>query len=148
RRGRGARRRRRPAGVDAAAPARASAARRGVTDVALDDVRSRVHARLVIERPAVRLRDRVHELVCEEAPLLGPDAMSRVAAAVMAEAVGLGALEPLLADIAVTDVMVNGPGPVWIERDGRLSRTAIELDRAAIDHLVEKIVAPLGLRVD
>ena len=36
---------------------------------------------------------------------------------------GLGPLEPLLADPAVTEVMVNGPGPVWVERDGCLART-------------------------
>ena len=45
-----------------------------------------------------------------------------VAAAVAARATGLGPLEPLLADAAVTEVMVNGRGPVWVERAGRLAR--------------------------
>jgi pilus assembly protein CpaF len=44
--------------------------------------------------------------------------------------------------------MVNGPGAVWIERDGRLARTGVMLDRPAIEHLVERIVGPLGLRAD
>ena len=54
----------------------------------------------------------------------------------------------MLADAAVTEVMVNGPGPVWIERAGRLERTDLTLDQPAIEHLIEKVVAPLGLRVD
>jgi pilus assembly protein CpaF len=44
--------------------------------------------------------------------------------------------------------MVNGPGPVWVERRGRLIETPVELDRAQIDLLVERIVAPLGRRAD
>jgi len=44
--------------------------------------------------------------------------------------------------------MVNGPGRVWVERDGRLERVAVALDTAAIEHLIEKVVAPLGLRID
>ena len=61
---------------------------------------------------------------------------------------GLGPLEPLLADPTVTEVMVNGPGPVWIERDGRLERVDVALDNATIGLLIERVVGPLGLRVD
>jgi pilus assembly protein CpaF len=61
----------------------------------------------------------------------------------------LGPLRPLLADLAVSEVMVNGPGrPVWIERAGVLECTGLVLDRAAVDLAVERIAAPLGLRVD
>src|SRR5206468_5342087 len=56
--------------------------------------------------------------------------------------------EPLLADPAVTEIMVNGPGRVWVERNGALARVPVDLDAAAIEHLIEKVVAPLGLRVD
>jgi pilus assembly protein CpaF len=61
---------------------------------------------------------------------------------------GLGVLESLLADGDVSDVMVNGPGPVWVERRGALEELPIRLDRVTIDLLVERIVGPLGLRVD
>ena len=61
---------------------------------------------------------------------------------------GLGPLEALLDDPAITDVLVNGPGPVWVERSGQLEVTSIVLDRPGIDLLVERIVAPLGRRVD
>src|SRR5437763_513287 len=61
---------------------------------------------------------------------------------------GLGMLDGLLADGEISDVMVNGPGPVWVERCGALERLDVTLDRATIDVLVERIVGPLGLRVD
>jgi pilus assembly protein CpaF len=57
-------------------------------------------------------------------------------------------LEPLLADPTVTEVMVNGPGRAYVERAGRLEPVALDLDAAAIVHLVERVVAPLGLRLD
>ena len=67
---------------------------------------------------------------------------------VAAVAGGLGALEVVLRDASVTEVMVNGPGAVWVERDGRLERCEVVLDRSAVDHLIERVVGPLGLRVD
>src|SRR5690606_32317729 len=44
--------------------------------------------------------------------------------------------------------MVNGPGPVWVERDGVLQRTPTVVDEAGVMLLIERIVAPLGRRVD
>src|SRR5205814_31390 len=61
---------------------------------------------------------------------------------------GFGSLDVLLREESVTEVMVNGPGAVWVERDGRLERSEVMLDRAAVDHLIERVVGPLGLRVD
>lgn len=81
-------------------------------------------------------------------PLLTAAEVGQVVGRVRSQVTGLGPLDALLADDAVTDLMVNGPGPVWVERFGRLERTDIVLDRPAIDLLVERIVAPLGRRVD
>jgi pilus assembly protein CpaF len=92
--------------------------------------------------------ERLAALVGEEAPLLGARQRARVVQEVLAEVRGLGPLEPLLADPAVTELMVNGPGPVWVERQGLLERTALRLDEPTIEHLIEKVVGPLGLRVD
>ncbi|MFN8017036.1 MAG: ATPase, T2SS/T4P/T4SS family [Acidimicrobiales bacterium] len=69
-------------------------------------------------------------------------------AGIRARLAGLGPIEPLLADPQVTDVLVNGPGPVWVERSGRLEQTAVVLDRPAVDLLVERVVGPLGRRAD
>jgi pilus assembly protein CpaF len=65
------------------------------------------------------------------------------------ELAGLGPLAPLLADPSVTDVLVNGPSEVWVDREGRLELTSVRLPSApALAALVQRIVAPLGLRVD
>ena len=64
------------------------------------------------------------------------------------EVAGLGPLEPLLADPTVTEVMINGPGHAYVERRGRLEPVGLGLDARAIVHLVERVVAPLGLRLD
>ncbi len=111
-------------------------------------LKSRVHTRLLADGPGGRLPERVAELVAAESPLLPPGDQARVVREVLAEVCGLGPLEPILADPAVTEVMVNGPGRVWVERAGRLERVPIALDTAAIEHLIEKVVAPLGLRID
>jgi len=111
-------------------------------------LKARVHARLLAEGPGGRLPDRVAELVAGESPLLSPADQARVVGEVLAEVCGLGPLEPILADPEVTEVMVNGPGRVWVERGGRLERVSVVLDTPAIEHLIEKVVAPLGLRVD
>ena len=87
-------------------------------------------------------------LIDDEVPLLGAGLRQRLAAGVLADVCGLGALEPLLADPEVTEIMVNGPGRVWVERNGSLARVPIDLDTPAIEHLIEKVVAPLGLRID
>jgi pilus assembly protein CpaF len=88
------------------------------------------------------------ELVRAEDPLLGAAAVAATVVQVRARMAGLGAIEPLLADPAVSDVLLNGAGPVWVERAGVLERTDVVVDRAAIDLLVERVVAPLGLRAD
>lgn len=92
--------------------------------------------------------DELAELVRGADPLLGATEVRAAATRLRARLAGLGPLEPLLADPAVTDVLVNGPGAVWVERLGALERTDVCLGRAAIDLLVEQIVGPLGRRVD
>ena len=82
------------------------------------------------------------------APLTPTDVVDDVVARVAARVHGLGSLEPLLADASVSEVMINGPGPVWIERGGTVSRSGVSLDRDAVDLVIERIVAPLGRRVD
>ena len=90
----------------------------------------------------------VEALVARREPLLGVGARDAAVAAVMARITGLGPLQPLLADPAVSEVMVNGPGPVFIERSGRLEATDIRLDDAEVQRLVERVIAPSGRRVD
>ena len=90
----------------------------------------------------------VRAIVLDEAPLLATDQLDSVVTAVQARVTGLGPLEPLLADPMVTEVMINGAGPVWIERSGSVVATPTDLDEPTVLRLIERIVAPLGLRVD
>ena len=108
-----------------------------------------LHARMLEHDPA-RAADpaAVLEEVRGRHPLLSLAEAGEVAAAVTARATGLGPLEPLLADAAVTELMVNGAGPVWIERSGALCVTDVHVSQAEIALLVERIVGPLGLRAD
>lgn len=87
----------------------------------------------------------VMEIAPEEAPLAGP----RVVMDVVDALTGLGPLEVLLREPDVTDVLVNGPDEVWVERAGGLERTQVVFaDDEAIVAAVERVVAPLGLRID
>lgn len=88
------------------------------------------------------------ELVRTVDPLLDADAVAGTVAKVRARIAGVGPITELLADPRVDDILVNGPGPVWVERLGRLERTDITLDHAAIDLLIERTVGELGLRAD
>ena len=112
-------------------------------------VDARVHQRVLRATPDEPLDDdALADLVRVEAPLLDAADVTAVVARVRARIGGMGPIEPLLADPAVSDVLVNGPGPVWVERAGALERTEVHLSRAAIDLLVERVTAPLGLRAD
>jgi pilus assembly protein CpaF len=108
-----------------------------------------VHARLVRDEPTrVADADRVRAEVRQEDPLLPERDVAIVTRGVTARATGLGRLQPLLGDDSVTEVMVNGHGPVWVEQAGRLRATDLRLTRPEVDLLIERIVGPLGLRAD
>ena len=82
-------------------------------------------------------------------PLASGQHVRQVVDQVLDRVSGLGALQPLLDDPEVSEVMVNGPDrPVWVERRGELQRTGVVLDRRAVELAVERIAGPLGLRVD
>jgi pilus assembly protein CpaF len=95
------------------------------------------------------LEGRIRALVEREAALLDAGAREALVARVAERSFGLGPLEPLLRDPSVDEVMVNGAGPVWVERGGRLEPTAVRFGSAgALRDVVERILAPLGRRVD
>jgi pilus assembly protein CpaF len=59
-----------------------------------------------------------------------------------------GSLEALLADPEVTEILLNGGGQAFVERRGRLHPVVVGLDEAGVRRVVERIIAPLGLRLD
>ena len=98
---------------------------------------------VALQRTAVE--EAVRRILPEEAPLAPPEVAIQVADAL----VGLGPLEPLLADPSISDVLVNADGAVWVERAGSLHLSPVRFTGpAAVVAAVERVIAPLGLRLD
>ena len=106
-----------------------------------------VHRRLLSE-PTVGGVDHITGLVLALEPLLDDASLTSIVDRVRSRVGGLDRLDPLLDDPTVDEVMVNGDGAVWVERSGRLASTTIVLEPTTTMGLLERIVAPLGLRID
>ena len=81
----------------------------------------------------------------------GADALrrSRLSEQLVDEVFGFGPLQPLLADPTITEIMVNGPGDVFFERQGRLVRSDRAFSsQAQLRALIDRVLGPLGRRVD
>jgi pilus assembly protein CpaF len=117
-----------------------------------------LHGRLVERRRAEaaagkrseeELETSVRALVEEHAAILSAADREEVAERIVRDSVGLGPLEPLLADPAVEEVMVNGPDCVYIERQGLVESTDVAFEsEEELRNTIERILAPLGRRVD
>jgi pilus assembly protein CpaF len=119
----------------------------------LDQLASSLRERLVerarSEPSGEPVEEQVRALVAAEAGALPERERAGLAQRVLRLATGLGPLDPLLADAAVDEVMVNGGGEVYVERDGRVEPADGRFaDTAELMHAVERILAPLGRRVD
>ncbi len=89
------------------------------------------------------------EILAAESIVLSRTERQRLFEQISAEILGLGPLEPLLSDNSITEIMVNGPKQIYIERDGKPLRvkTVFESDEHLM-RIIERIVAPLGRRID
>ncbi len=112
-------------------------------------IEARREAAAAGDQQGMELGEQVRDLVDAEAALLGVEQREALVARVLRDTVGLGPLEDLLADPTVEEVMVNGPHQVYVERGGRIE--AVEADFADEEELrnaIERILAPLGRRID
>ena len=102
--------------------------------------------RLVAEQPGD-----TGELVAAEvrrlAPLRTADEQRALAEQAVAHLTGLGELDTHLRDPTVDEVLVNGGGDIWIDRRGDLESVG-SLEQATVEHLIERVIAPLGRRID
>lgn len=110
-----------------------------------DSVRRRF---LADDRAGTDTRQVLTDLVRSETPLATDDEVEALVDALWAELVGLGPLEPLLRDDEVSDVLVNGPGEVWVERLGQLERTGVMLNADELAVVVERAFRREGPGVD
>ena len=77
------------------------------------------------------------------------DDRERIALEITDDILGHGPLERLLADDTVTEIMVNGPFDIWVERGGRLSQTTVRFnDESHLRRIINKMVAQVGRRID
>lgn len=81
-------------------------------------------------------------------PLLDGSTIVAAVRRALERAHGLGAISRLLSLDRVNEVMINGPGPVWIDRGGQLTPSTVVMSRTEIDVLIERMLGPLGRRVD
>ena len=128
----------------------------------LDGLRQRIHQRVIAELgplfydntvdPA-QLHPQVQQLLQmalreEQTPLSASDKVQLVED-VMDDILGHGPIEKYLQDPTVSEVMVNGPDSIYVERDGRLERTAVAfIDDGHLRRVIERIVAAVGRRID
>jgi pilus assembly protein CpaF len=89
------------------------------------------------------------QILAQEGTILTRQERQRLFEQIVAEILGFGPLEPLLADESITEIMVNGPQKVFIERQGKLEKVKISFE--SDEHLmriIDRIVSPLGRRID
>jgi pilus assembly protein CpaF len=100
----------------------------------------------VLHREVERI---IHQIANEDRLGLSGREQSRLAEELVQDMTGLGPLEPLLADDSVTDIMVNAPDSIYIERRGQLQRVDVRFrDAAHILVVAQKIAARMGRRID
>ena len=137
-----------------------------VADTAYQSIKKTVHRRLVVEMSPQEqmVLSAVHqdvaqveqvignyvEKVLEENPFAVPvSERSKIVSDLKDEMLGLGPIEVLLKDPTVTEVMVNGPKKIFVERMGRLQLTDIQFhDDSHVMNIIERILSPIGRHID
>ncbi len=125
-----------------------------------NQLKSKLHRRLVeqldlsaMEGDDESIRASVSEIVTrlaeQEESLLSYNERKRLVAEVLDETFGLGPLEVLLADEDISDILINGPQQIYVEKGGKLSLTDVQFrDDAHLMHAIDKIVSSVGRRCD
>ncbi len=99
-----------------------------------------------------KLRERIDKILTSLFSELKPNKGVRldiVRSSILSDVLGLGPLESLLEDESISEVMVNSENSVFVEREGRIFQTDVTFkNRAQLMHIIERIVSPLGRRID
>jgi pilus assembly protein CpaF len=96
-----------------------------------------------------QIREICERLMADEQVPLSVVSRQRVIRRIEDEVLGLGPLEPLLADRTISDILVNGPEQVYVERRGRLELTEVRFNsNAHLMNIIDRIVSSVGRRVD
>jgi pilus assembly protein CpaF len=115
----------------------------------LQRIDTEVAAKLQRDELARQLSDMVSEIVVEQRIQLNQSEQRQLVIVLLDDMLGLGPLEPLLADETVTDIMVNGAKQVYVERRGKLELTGVSFrDNAHVMSIATRIVTQVGRRID
>src|ERR1041385_9093771 len=125
------------------------------------EVKNRIHLAVIGElgpqlfstsMDPLALRDRVNEDIRNQLGTevgISKDDRERLVAEISDDILGHGPIERLLADDSVTEIMVNGPFDIWVERQGRLYQTTVRFnDDSHLRRIINKMVAQVGRRID
>lgn len=125
------------------------------------DIRRRVHSRIIeeINLPALEaldpeeVRPEVSKVVShflnEEKVMLNDQERAALTTDIIDELTGFGPLQPFLNDHTISDILVNGCRNVYVERFGRLEKTAAQfMDDAHLRNIIDRIISPVGRRID
>src|SRR5687768_2965446 len=136
------------AGVKGANP-QAEAAKIRLHELLIEELEHGALEGLAPEQQRDAVMKAARELLQQEGIQLGGASREELLEAVADEALGLGPLEPLLRDPSISEVMVNDVDKVYFEREGRIFRSPVRFrDKQHVMRIVERIVAPLGRRID
>jgi pilus assembly protein CpaF len=138
-----------------------TAARRAAVSSTYDDLKIRIHRRLIdaidftkvssleADRVKVEIRQILESMVMAESLPLNRSERERLVDEIQDEAFGLGPIEALLKDPSITDILVNASSNVYVERRGRLEKVPIRFhDDAHLLQIIDRIVARVGRRID
>jgi pilus assembly protein CpaF len=133
----------------------------GLGHIAYQELKVRIHQKLLDrvdlavmesltpERLKEEIALLVERLLSEEAMVVNDSERASLVRDIQHEMLGLGPLEPLLADPTISDILVNGHSQVYVERRGKLERTDIRFaDDAHLMKIIDKIVSRVGRRID
>ena len=91
----------------------------------------------------------VENMIAQEGVPLTRAERDKIVVEIQHETLGLGPLEPLLQDPEISDILVNGPGSVYVERNGKIAKTDVTFkDDEHLMSVIERIVSKVGRRVD
>ncbi|GGF19572.1 pilus assembly protein CpaF [Aliidongia dinghuensis] len=123
--------------------------RRQIRDVLFTRIEPTAAIRLSADGLRAEISRLASEICNEQRIQLNAREEERLVQELLDDMVGLGPLEPLLADEAITDIMVNGPNNVWVERRGKLELVPVRFrDNQHVANIAQRIAASVGRRVD
>ncbi|HRV92197.1 MAG TPA: CpaF family protein [Anaerolineae bacterium] len=95
------------------------------------------------------IQDMFEQILTQENLILSRTERERLFESIVAEILGFGPLEPLLADETISEIMVNGPEKVFVERKGKIVASRVQFEsNEHVLKVIDRIVSPLGRRID